>query len=98
VQESKGLRLVRYFVAQIVTDAAVGIDGLEMRPQRLGQKPRRDMKVLVMRLGQPTAVRQSFPQRWRFVGNAVRSRERFPAPGSQFLLARLQWMIVPLHG
>ncbi len=60
------------FVAQIVGDAAVGIDGMKVRPQRLGQKPRGDVEVFVVRLGQLPALGARFFERGRDVGNAIR--------------------------
>ena len=39
IEQSQRLRRVAHFVAQIVGDAAVGVDRVKMRPQRLGQKP-----------------------------------------------------------
>ena len=39
VEKSQGLCRVADLVAKIVRDAAVGVDRMEMRSQRLGQEP-----------------------------------------------------------
>ena len=39
IKQRRGLRRSTHLVAQIVGDAAVGIDGVKVRTQSLGQKP-----------------------------------------------------------
>ena len=50
VQQRQRLLLVADLVAQIVGDAAVGIDVVEVLVQMLGQKPRDDREIFVMRM------------------------------------------------
>jgi hypothetical protein len=47
-EEGQRLFTVAYFVAKIVGDSAVGINGMKVRTKLLGKEPARDMKVLVM--------------------------------------------------
>ncbi len=79
IEQRKGLRGVAHFVAQIVGDAAVGVDGVKMRTQRLGQKPRGHVEVLVVRLGQLLAPGASLFKRGRHIGNAIIGGQRGPA-------------------
>ena len=61
-----------------------------MRPQRLGQKPRGDVKVFVVRLGQTLAPGARLVERGRDVGNAIAARQRGPAAREQ-VLAAVAW-------
>ena len=91
-RQSRGV--VADFVAQIVGDAAVGVDGMKVRPQRLGQEPRGDVEVFVVRLGQVAAVGAGFFERGRNIGNAIARRQRSPAAGEEFIGRRLGWLVV----
>ena len=88
IEQRQRLRGVANFVAQIVGDAAVGVDGMKVRTQRLGQKPRGDVEILVVRLGQPLAPGARFFERRRNIGNAITGRKRSPAASDQFALIR----------
>ena len=58
-----------------------------MRPQRLGQKPRRDVEIFVVRLGELLALGAGFVQGGRDVGNAVARRKRSPSARDQLAFA-----------
>src|SRR5713101_3592843 len=57
VEQDQRCLVITGFVSEIVGDAAVGIDVEEMLAQALGQKPRGNRKVFVMRAGQPLTIR-----------------------------------------
>ena len=65
-RQSRGA--VGNLVAKIVGDAAVGVDGVEVRTQRPGQKPCCDVEVFVVRLGQPAAIGAGLVKRRRNSG------------------------------
>jgi hypothetical protein len=54
-EQGQGLIAIADFVAEIVGDAAVGVDGVEVRAQSFGQKPGGDVEVFVVRFGQMLA-------------------------------------------
>jgi hypothetical protein len=84
IEQRQRLRAVADLIAQIVRDAAVGIDGMKVRAQRLGQKPRSHVEVFVVRLGQMLAPGARLIQRRRDCGNAIAGRQRGPALLQQF--------------
>src|SRR5215813_5188202 len=70
-EQFQRLLWVAHLVAEIVGDATVSIDVVEMLSQPCRQKPGGDGKVLVVRFGQALAVNLSLRQRWRHLGNAI---------------------------
>jgi hypothetical protein len=84
IQQRQGLLAIPHLIAQVIRDAAVGIDAVEMRPQPDGQKPRGHMKVLVVRGGQPLAVGTRLFQGRTLLGDAVFRRQRGPTALYQF--------------
>ena len=58
-----------------------------MRAQSFGQKPRGDMEVFVVRLGQLPAPGARFFERWRNLRNAIAGRQRGPAAGEQLVVS-----------
>ncbi len=59
---------------------------MEVRPQRLGQEPRGDVEVFVVRLGQLAAAGAGLVERGRDLGNAIAGGQRSPAAGQQLFL------------
>ena len=92
-QRKRNLR-VADLVAQIVGDAAIGINIEEMLMQVLRQKPGGDRKVLVVRGRQPPAISARLLQRWRDSGNGVLRRQAGP-PASQQISTSLRSWIAP---
>ena len=79
IEQRKGLLGVAHFVTQIVGDAAIGVDGMKMRAQIPGQKPRGDVEVFIVRLGQLLAPGLSLFKRGRDVRNAIIGGQSGPA-------------------
>ncbi len=48
IEQSQRLLAVPHFVAEIVGDAAVGVDAVKVRAQALGQKPRGHVEIFVV--------------------------------------------------
>ncbi len=84
IEQRQRLLSIPYLIAQVIRDAAVGIDAVEVRAQPGGQKPRGHMKVLVVGGGQPLAVGARLFQSWALLGDAVFRRQRGPAALYQF--------------
>ena len=79
-KRERRLRVAR-LVAQIVGDAAIGVDCVEMGAQFLGKKPRGHVEVLVVGLRQPLAVLAGFFESGRNIWNAIILRQGRPATG-----------------
>src|SRR6266567_2842807 len=88
LEQRKSLLPVAYLVAKIVRDAAVSIDRVKVRPQSLGQKPRRDVKILVVRLGELLAIGTSLGKSGRNIGNAIAGGECGPATRDELALVQ----------
>ena len=84
IEQRQGLLAIPHLIAQVIRDAAVGIDAVEVRPQPGGQKPRGHMKVLVVGGGQSLAVGARLFQGRALLGDAVFRRQRGPAAFYQF--------------
>ena len=79
IEQGQGGRGVADFVAQIVGDAAVGVDVEEILAQVFGQKPGGDGKILVVGAGQVAAVFVGFFER----GSGCAGSRRRQADGYQ---------------
>lgn len=88
IEQRQRLCLARYFVSQIVRNAAVGIDAMKMRPQLLRQKPRSDVKVLIVRLSQFASILLRLRQRWGAIRHPIRRRKRRPSLFRQYIRIR----------
>ena len=66
------------FVGEIVGDAAVSVNIIEMLPQALRQEPCRDGEILVVVARQPLAISVSILQCRRLRGNGIFRRKRGP--------------------
>jgi len=76
------------FVAKIVRNAAVGVDGVEVRAQGLGEKPGGDVEVFVVGFGEvPTPGLGFFERRWGG-RDAIGFGERSPALGEEFVVGQ----------
>jgi len=72
---------ITHLVAQVIGDAAIRVDAVEVGPQLAGQEPGGDREILVVASGQTLAIGPCLGQRWREFGNSVFRRQRLP-PGS----------------
>src|SRR5215472_8813039 len=79
VEHLQRLLRVAYLIAQIVGDAAVGIDVIKMLAQTCWEKPRGYRKIFVMGARQALAIALGFFERRGCVGNAIGIRQRIPA-------------------
>ena len=79
IQQRERLLAIPYLIAQVIRDAAVGIDAVEVRPQPGRQKPRGHMEILVVGGGQALAVGARLFKRRALLGNAVLRRQRGPS-------------------
>src|SRR5579872_1333671 len=79
VQQRQRLRGVADFIAEIIRNAAIGVDIVEMLMQMLRQKPRHYRKVFVVTLGQALAVGIRLSQRRSRLGSSILRRQRLPA-------------------
>jgi hypothetical protein len=84
VEQRQRLFAIPDLIAQVIGDAAVSIDAVEVRPQPGRQKPRGYMKVLIVGSGQPLAVGARLFQGRALLGDAVFRRQRGPAAFYQF--------------
>jgi hypothetical protein len=94
VKQRQCLRRRAHLVAQIVGDAAVGVDGVKVRTQRLGQKPRGYMEVFVVRLGQ-CGTRRAPLRAWAQPRECDSGGQRGPAARKQ-LVQIAEWPLARL--
>ena len=85
VEKRESLGFVGDLIAEIVGDAAIRVDGIEVRLQIRGQEPCGDVEVFVVRLGQVATVLAGLIERGRSCGNSIARRERIPAAGDKFI-------------
>src|SRR5688572_14440293 len=71
VEKVERVLLVGDLIAEIVGDATVSVDAVEMRAQALGQKPGGDGKILVVRPRQALAPRLRLGKRRPLGGRTV---------------------------
>jgi len=86
VEEGEGLRGVANFVAEIIRDAAIGVDGVEVGSEALGQEPGGDVEILVVSFGEVLAPGTGFGEGGCFIGNAIGRWESRPATSEEGLL------------
>ena len=84
IQQRQGLLAIADLIAQVVGDAAVGIDAVEMGPQPWRQKPRGHVEIFVVRGGQPPAVGTGLLQGRALLRHAVFRGQSGPAAFYQF--------------
>jgi hypothetical protein len=68
LEQCQRLLAIANLVAEVVRDAAIGIDGVEVRAKLFGQKPTGYVEVFVVRLGQMLAPGASLSQRGATAG------------------------------
>ncbi len=59
---------------------------MKVRAQSLGQKPRGDVEVFVVRLGELPALGARLFERGRDIGNAIACRQRGPSAGEEVVV------------
>ena len=86
VEQRERLSPVAGFVAEIVGNAAVRINGMEVLAEPRGEEPAGDMEIFVMGFGQAAAPGLRLPEHGRFGGRAILGRQGGPAGCEQVFL------------
>ena len=79
VEQGQGGRRITDFVAEIVGDAAIGVDVEEILTEMFGQKPGGDGEIFVVGAGEVAAVGAGFVQRRGVGGNGIGGGQAGPA-------------------
>ena len=85
VEQGEGLFGIADLVAEVIGNAAVGVDGVEVGAEAAGEEPGGDVEILVMGIGETAAPGAGLVEGRRMVGDAVVRGEGGPSLFDQFV-------------